>query len=256
MLKDIAPSFRSGLSTAPERALTASGRLYFIRSSVSDEDGNSLPNELWVSDGTSNGTRLITTLPASGSYHEPMPVVGEVAFFVLDADGHGRQFWRTDGTRLGTHPFSQKVRVDEYAAGRNAVYFTSRYSGEPYDGRLWATDGTASGTRPVARFEGDFTRLRAFTLTDADGRLFLMGDDGVHGYELIAASCGNGVREADEECDGGSANGTGSCSVVCESGSGSGKREFAPLKRRGDGPPPPVRRLVGGRTGGSFLPQR
>lgn len=251
MLADIDPGSGSGVSDASERVVTDSGRLLFIRK-VYDEDGNQR-DELWTSDGTSAGTRLVTIVPGYGSSREEMFAIGEVAYFSLD--NPGQELWRTDGTRTGTYAV-WRDQVRDFTATDRAVYFTTFSRNVPGGTwTLWVTDGTPSGTQPLGRVAGDFLTMRLSTLVDADGKLFLMGDDGVHGFEVLTASCGNGRIDADEQCDEGSANGVGPCSVACGRQS-SGDRVFAPLKRRGEGPPPPTRRLVGGRTGRTFVPSR
>src|SRR5262245_61496455 len=60
--------------------------------------------ELWRSDGTVRGTRLVRdTVPGPAGCEEcPLTLVGEsVVFFI------GNSIWRSDGTAGGTIPFSQ-----------------------------------------------------------------------------------------------------------------------------------------------------
>lgn len=253
MLADIDPGSLSGASYVPERAVTDSGRLIFVRNQESDEDGNERPDEIWTSDGTSEGTRLVTPLPGSGSRDEGMFAIGDVAYFSVY--NQGRQLWRTDATRAGTYPV-WRDSLREFTATGRAVYFTTFSRSVPGGtSTLWVTDGTPSGTQRLGQVAGDFLTMQLSTLVDAEGKLFLFGDDGVHGFEVLTASCGNGRIDGDEQCDQGDANGAGSCSVACVRQS-TGDRVFAPLKRRGEGPPPPTRRLVGGRTGRTFVPSR
>lgn len=257
MLEDIAPGSASGISFVDERAATASGRLFFLRERNSDEQGNRLPDQLWTSDGTEAGTRLVIEIPERGRSGAGIFVVGEIAYFTR-SHRFGAMLWRTDGTRIGTRPVMQEPRVADFFATDRAIYFTTSYrSGPGFDDALWASDGTSTGTKRFARMEGDFLELQPQTIVDANGKLFLLADDGVHGFEVAAASCGNGRIEGDEQCDAGDGNGRGTCSVHCERATRSnGERVFAPLKRRGASTPPTTRRLVGGRTGRTFLPAR
>jgi ELWxxDGT repeat protein len=108
LLKDIKPGpVGSDLGGSWGSFLVAGGRLYFTTSVPG------LDEELWVSDGTPDGTRLIKDL-------NPGDYPGYPAFFAADGDRvffraqdaeHGLELWVTDGTAEGT------MLVSDTAAG-------------------------------------------------------------------------------------------------------------------------------------------
>ncbi len=117
--------------------------------------------ELWRTDGTADGTRLVADLRPGGSDSEPSRVVevGRRAFFTADDGTHGRELWRSDGTArgtlrvtdilpgpgAGTSPFYG--RSDALAAD-NTLYFTA--DDGVHGKELWQSNGTAAGTAMIA----------------------------------------------------------------------------------------------------------
>lgn len=110
--------------------------------------------ELWVSDGSAAGTRLVRDIrPGSnGSQPRELAAVGDRLFFSAADASHGRELWVSDGTAAGT----ELVRDIAGGGGRDAdplnvtdvggVAFFTAFT--PRSGReLWSSDGTRSGTR-------------------------------------------------------------------------------------------------------------
>ena len=60
--------------------------------------------ELWKSDGTRAGTKLVRDIwPGAGSSGPlDLTVVAGILYFSAERDHDGRELWRTDGTRAGT----------------------------------------------------------------------------------------------------------------------------------------------------------
>ena len=114
--------------------------------------------ELWVTDGTSTGTRLLRDIRAgrNSSVPEQMTVLGDRVFLAADDGVFGRELWSTDGTPEGTQlvrdgwpgpasliPFGPQI---EAGLGR-VVFGALGSSGLP---ELWESDGTRAGTRKLA----------------------------------------------------------------------------------------------------------
>ncbi len=99
--------------------------------------------ELWVSDGTPEGTLpLATNEMLNSSVYEPTKV-GDQAFFT---DAHGR-LWVTDSTPDATLELRRhECQLSNLTAlGERLLYI----AGDAQGTELWASDGTASGTVKV-----------------------------------------------------------------------------------------------------------
>jgi len=194
----------------PDGVVNVDGTLYFAA-----DDGVS-GRELWKSDGTAAGTVRVKDIapgtdapfgyprPNSSSPAE-LTNVGGTLYFTAEVGASGRELWKSDGTAAGT------VRVKDIFPGTHAAYdFVEPNSSGPADltdvngtlyftaddgvtGRnLWKSDGTAAGTvrvkdifpgRPSynSRQQGS---LAPASLTDGNGTLFFIANDGASGREL------------------------------------------------------------------------
>jgi ELWxxDGT repeat protein len=123
-------------------------------------------HELWTSDGTGAGTRMVEreVLPgplgsADGSALVPLPVRGGHVLYAADDGVTGRELWVSDGTRLGTRLLQdlwpqqpgaapKSSNPADFAVVGNLVFFTaddgeSRIDGTGYGRELWMIDATA-----------------------------------------------------------------------------------------------------------------
>lgn len=110
--------------------------------------------ELWFSDGTDSGTRMIRNINVSKYLDydsQDMAVAGEQIFFRADNGVNGTELWVSDGTPDGTG------MVKDINTGINSSYIDyltplsdSQVLFSAYDGllgtKLWASDGTEAGT--------------------------------------------------------------------------------------------------------------
>ncbi|MCW1926266.1 hypothetical protein OKA05_27175 [Luteolibacter arcticus] len=131
------------------RGTTASGAIFIYT------DGK-IPPQLWVTNGTPRGTRLLVDHGATPGWRYPYEFVsaGGVLFYSLrDGTGSPATLWKTDGTPAGT---KNVVAADgrtpgpdypEMVAFQDGVAFLSW----DWDGRrtLWRSDGTPAGTVPL-----------------------------------------------------------------------------------------------------------
>jgi len=142
--------------------------------------------ELWESDGTMLGTRLLREL-VPGSSSSVFSFYGTVRQVVLFAAGdqsgaRPTNLWRSDGTAPGTFPLSRDAagRPTPCASGPalpgaivgDRLFYTAFQSGSPCG--LWVSDGTRVGTRFVAEL-GEHAILKSFTA--AGSRLFFFRED-------------------------------------------------------------------------------
>lgn len=106
--------------------------------------------ELWFSDGTHGGTRLvrdITERPASSSPFALTAVGERVLFFA--GKGHGRGLWSSDGTEAGTSVVTRQFEASDaerWASAPGALVFAPSASDSTM---LWRSDGSELGTFPL-----------------------------------------------------------------------------------------------------------
>jgi ELWxxDGT repeat protein len=141
--------------------------------------------------------------PDPDNYGGPhgLAAVGRTLFFTAEDGSHGRELWRSDGTRAGT------VLVKDITPGAADGYYDygphsltsagSRLFFVDDDGthgnELWTSNGTRTGTVLVKDITPDTVEndYGPSDLTEAGGRLFFSARDGVHGAELWRS---NGTR--------------------------------------------------------------
>ena len=169
------------------RSFTAAGeRLFF----VADDAVHGA--ELWVSDGTAAGTRMVRDLRPGPAGSSPVWLTahGAGVFFAADGGPRGQELWWSDGSGPGTRP------VREIAPGPAASYPQELAMVEglllfaafdPEHGlEVWRSDGTAAGTFLLADvFPGPASSApRSFTLSGLN--LFFVAGRPRFGYELWA----------------------------------------------------------------------
>lgn len=109
--------------------------------------------ELWVSDRTTNGTRLLLDLcpgPCSSGLQLFGGVGGVLIFAVTDRDTSDLRLWRSDGTRPGTFSLTESFGVAQQF-GVPGVFFGGAFFFQACSGvrcELWRTDGSRQGTGP------------------------------------------------------------------------------------------------------------
>jgi ELWxxDGT repeat protein len=174
--------------------------------------------ELWRTDGTEAGTKLVKDVasgavgPGSGqpadSNIRDMIVWNGALYFSAEDSAHGRELWRSDGTRDGT----KLLKDVEKGAGssttadlviyRGAIYFAAW--DHVHGAGLWRTNGTTSGTVLVKSFGTASDSVRGLTLMN--GKLYFtagnlntgtkayVSDGTASGTQLLTGYKPNGAR--------------------------------------------------------------
>ncbi|MET3960898.1 ELWxxDGT repeat protein [Marmoricola sp. OAE513] len=124
------------------------GRLFFA-----GRDARGLGSELWATDATGTGTRLVKDIRPGAEGSGPGNFIRfKNRVYFTAYDGAEAEWWVTDGTTAGTRRFVDFSPGTSSNPGRpvvagNQMFFaaTTAASGR----ELWVTDGTAAGTRLV-----------------------------------------------------------------------------------------------------------
>lgn len=184
IVKDVRPGPPS--SNDGESGIVAAelGVVYFVAN-----DGVS-GTELWRSDGTAEGTRLVVDLregSRGASITELASWRGRV-YFLAEVGAH-MELWSTDGASEGT------TRIVEVNSGVGPWYprdFTPAgdylyllAENAEFQSVLWRTDGTTAGTVPVRAIGLPSRNAREHgEVLSVSGLLYFLGDDGSSGKEL------------------------------------------------------------------------
>jgi ELWxxDGT repeat protein/VCBS repeat-containing protein len=162
--------------------------------------------ELWMTDGTVQGTSLVADINPGADSSAPANLVDVdgVLYFAADDGTNGEELWRSDGTAEGTFmvrdvfPGTYSVSYQTFANSSNpaqmtsvdgTLFFTAR---DGLNGiELWKSDGTKEGTTLVRDiYEGTDedtsgpNSSEPEKMTSFGDMLFFTADDGEHGREL------------------------------------------------------------------------
>lgn len=169
----------------------AQGRLYF------DNMRSDTGRELWTSDGTVDGTRMLKNLSPETRTFDSSPAdfvrLQDTLFFTADDGTHGREVWYSDGTNAGTQMLLDVVPGDagsepsDLFVVANQLYFFARDAAGAY--RLWRSDGSGAGTQSLAAVQPRPSTLRSAGCDSrgvalADGNILFAGYDDTFGLRL------------------------------------------------------------------------
>ena len=146
--------------------------------------------ELYTSDGTLAGTKLVKDISAtSSSYPTYLTSADSIIYFEASDDPHGYELWKSDGTKNGTtlvkDIFSGIQSSSPYnlTLAGNKLYFQANNGINYYT--LFVTNGKASGTHEVNDAGLDGVTINA--LVAGGNKLYLNGYTYALGSELYAS---------------------------------------------------------------------
>ncbi|MEZ5172817.1 MAG: T9SS type A sorting domain-containing protein [Bacteroidia bacterium] len=152
--------------------------------------GENRGKELWITDGTPEGTEFFLDINPNGDgFGYWVGELDNILYFCADNGVDGLELWRTDGTIAGTHMVKDINPSGDGFIGAGVVYdnrlfFVARNNEQGQE--VWTTDGTEAGTQI-------FTDLNAGSgdglgynpqFTVLNGRLYFLANDGQSGSEL------------------------------------------------------------------------
>lgn len=150
ILKDINPGSQSSHGMNSVMTVVLGDKLLFAAN-----DGV-YGEELWVSDGTHEGTQLLKDIypgPVSSWIFQSEDLVYNGKFYFVARDGiHGFELWVTDGTPEGTQMIKDINPGPVSTYNKNFKGFNGLMYFEAND-TYWVTDGTEAGTQMIKDIE-------------------------------------------------------------------------------------------------------
>jgi len=133
--------------------------------------------ELWKSDGTAEGTRMVVDLfvGPTGSGPESLLVAFDKLYFQAE-DSEGSPWWRSDGSEAGTVPIDPESEPASLF-GANLSIGGRRYWIK--NTQLWTSDDSGGSAEMLREFAAEPSELTALGTT-----LVFAADDGTTGAEL------------------------------------------------------------------------
>jgi ELWxxDGT repeat protein len=179
LIKDIhVGAFSSGIG----EMIVFNDKLYFY-ARTDEEEG-----ELWMTDGTTEGTELLKDINPTGSaYPRYYTVLNDKMLFSADNGTTGFELWITDGTTAGTLLLKDINSGEGSSISSDIFKYNDRLYFSADDGinnyELWVTDGTLGGTQLLGNINPTGSSWpHEFTIFNS--KLYFIAIDGTNGEEL------------------------------------------------------------------------
>jgi ELWxxDGT repeat protein len=137
--------------SGPFSWIATSDRAYFTA------DDGTHGRELWTTDGTDAGTRLVHEhhpLSIRTVFSPPRAVNGNILYYVPDDPATGAEVWRTDGTEAGTRVVKDITPGPGGHGGTQLFPYGSGF-GMFRGGDIYVSDGSDAGTTLLDTVDGD-----------------------------------------------------------------------------------------------------
>jgi ELWxxDGT repeat protein len=185
LVDDVIPAEEEERGVHFARMVAAGLRVFFV---VSAEEFGSRA-DLWVSDGTAGGTRVLMRMCAECRRDIELAALGNRVFFASTDMTQGTELWISDGTENGTrrvreiHDGPLSANPSHLTVIGDRLFFSAcdEMGCEP-----WVSDGTAHGTHRVADIAPGAASSAPTAFGGLESTLFLSADDSLHGHELWA----------------------------------------------------------------------
>jgi trimeric autotransporter adhesin len=131
----------------------SNGKIFFKK----NDNVNYFYSEIWTSDGTINGTKMLISLQYDYTYLSFFEINGKVIFNHQASSAQGdaqNGLWRSDGTINGTERFETGVILDLVKIGNKVFYIKkTKHADQDYRFEIWKTDGETTEFVKFAGFE-------------------------------------------------------------------------------------------------------
>lgn len=180
----------------PNQLIDFGGKLYFLATS----GGNEGTQELWVTDGTADGTHRVKDIASevSGTPISNNSVISLTEFngrllMTVKSGSSGTELWESDGTEEGTQRVSVLTpglgglgfgRPAYFTQAGSLMYFVGPQISGNNNSAVWRTDGTDAGTFNLNDPNSAGDQLVGRSYTAVGDVLYFRGNDGNSGWEL------------------------------------------------------------------------
>lgn len=186
-LKDINPGEGHGIESYTGSGIVYNSMLYFL--AFDSIHGT----ELWVTDGTPNGTQLFKEIvpgPSGGFLwvYPRFTIFDGYLYFVANDTIHGAEIWRSDGTPEGTEIFEDYYPGEDWSSPARFVICNDKlffFASTPEHGyELRVIENSNSSIQLVKDVVPGPESFYIKNMISYQGNLFFAADDGTNGYEL------------------------------------------------------------------------
>lgn len=177
-----------------QRAMTLGTRAFFD----AEEGGH----QLWVTDGTADGTRQVTTFsPAPTNAVRPIAAFGTDILLARPITARDFELFRSDGTTAGTTSLGPITAYGgsstlELAVVGNKIYFIASTQ-DTQQTELWVSDGTSSGTHKVSGVNALDSYVTLSGLAPLNGGVVFFSYTSAYGTELTRVDASEAVSVID-----------------------------------------------------------
>jgi ELWxxDGT repeat protein len=187
MLKEIVCDCSGWIGSDPENLIVINDQMFF-----SQFDSTNTVKELWVTDGTYEGTRIVKHFNTHNWQGMKYPIkFDNKLFFIIDTEEYGYELWKSDGSEAGTvlvkdiNPGTEES-FPWYLMIMNDELFFFADDGQ-HGSELWKTDGSGPGTvmvKDINPGSGSSANNIEESYINYSGHLLFSANDGIRGAEL------------------------------------------------------------------------
>ncbi|MCF8254978.1 MAG: PKD domain-containing protein [Bacteroidia bacterium] len=156
----------------------------------SADDGNTNGVELFVTDGSYAGTKIVKDIRSGSADASPanLTAVDSMLFFSANNGSTGSELWQTDGTTANTvlvkdiNSGASASGISNMVAFKGKAYFSATDGTNGYE--LWSSDGTSTGTEMVLDIASGSGNSSPKNMRVVGDLLYFIANDNINGEEL------------------------------------------------------------------------
>jgi ELWxxDGT repeat protein len=159
--------------------------------------------QLWVTDGTVDGTRQISSFAPGGIPLQLLGAYGNNLLFARRNENLRYELYLSDGTSVGTAPlgaatgYGSNSNSIDFAIVGTRIYFVADSDDGLYRRELWRSDGTPASTHKVTSVNALDTTVNMYGLRALNDSLAFFSNTPAYGSELTRMDASDAVTVID-----------------------------------------------------------